>query len=58
MVFLNMFPVNKPEVMISSAHKRFDAEGTLTDEATREYIRRLLQSLVDWIRRIGQQGGF
>ena len=55
MVFLNMFPVNEPEVMIRGAHERFDAEGNLTDEATKEYIRLLLQSLVDWTRRIGNK---
>jgi chromate reductase len=54
MVFLNMFPVNQPEVMIGNASERFDKEGNLTDEATREYVRRLLQSLMDWTRRIGQ----
>ena len=52
MVFLNMFPVNQPEVMIANASKRFDAEGNLTDDATKEFIRQLLQSLVDWTRRI------
>ena len=52
MVFLNMFPVNQPEVMIANASQRFDAEGNLTDEATKEFIRQLLQSLVDWTRRI------
>jgi chromate reductase, NAD(P)H dehydrogenase (quinone) len=56
MVFLNMFPINQPEVMIRHAHERFDADGNLTDEATRKYIRQLLQSLMDWTRRIGQQG--
>jgi chromate reductase len=54
MVFLNMFPLNQPEVMIAKAHERFDAEGNLTDEKTKEFIRQLLQSLVDWTRRIGQ----
>ena len=54
MVFLNMFPINQPEVMIGNAHERFDAEGNLTDETTREYVRRLLQSLVEWTRRIRQ----
>lgn len=54
MVFLNMFPVNQPEVMIAKAHERFDAEGNLTDEKTKEFIRLLLQGLVDWTRRIGQ----
>ncbi|HEV3469642.1 MAG TPA: NAD(P)H-dependent oxidoreductase [Pyrinomonadaceae bacterium] len=57
MVFLNMFPVNQPEVMIAKASERFDADGNLTDEATKEYIRRLLQSLVEWTRRIGQPQG-
>jgi chromate reductase len=52
MVFLNMFPVNQPEVMIANAHERFDAQGNLTDDATKEFIRQLLQSLVDWTRRI------
>jgi chromate reductase, NAD(P)H dehydrogenase (quinone) len=54
-VFLNMFPVNQPEVMIGNASQRFDAQGNLTDEATKEYIRKLLQSLVDWTRRIGER---
>jgi chromate reductase len=52
MVFLNMFPVNQPEVMIANASQRFDAHGNLTDDATKDFIRQLLQSLVDWTRRI------
>ena len=52
MVFLNMFPVNQPEVMIGSASERFDAQGNLTDEAAKNFIRQLLQNLVDWTRRI------
>ncbi len=55
MVFLNMFPINQPEVMIGNASERFDAEGNLTDETTKEFIRKLLQNLVDWTRRIGRQ---
>ncbi|HEU4507679.1 MAG TPA: NAD(P)H-dependent oxidoreductase [Pyrinomonadaceae bacterium] len=54
-VFLNMFPVNQPEVMIANASKRFDAEGNLTDENTKELMRQLLQGLVDWTRRIGAE---
>jgi chromate reductase len=57
MVFLNMFPINQPEVMIGNASARFDAEGKLTDEATKEFIRQLLQNLVEWTRRIGQTEG-
>lgn len=52
MVFLNMFPVNQPEVMIGNAGERFDENGNLTDETTKIFIRQLLQNLVDWTRRI------
>jgi len=52
MVFLNMFPINQPEVMIANAAGRFDAAGNLTDDATKDFIRQLLQSLVGWTRRI------
>jgi chromate reductase len=47
-VFLNMFPVNKPEVMIGQAQTRFDAAGALTDETTRGLVKQLLESLRDW----------
>lgn len=51
-VFLNIFPINQPEVMIGDAANRFDAQGNLTDEKTKDLIRQLLQNLVDWTRRI------
>lgn len=54
MVYLNMFPINQPEVMIGSAGERFDDEGNLTDETTRGFIRQQLENLVAWTRRIGQ----
>jgi len=53
-VFLNMFPINQPEVMIGNASERFDTEGNLTDDTTKDFIRQLLQGLVNWTRRIGQ----
>ena len=54
MVFLNMFPVNQPEVMIGNAGEKFDEQGNLTDETTKDFIRQLLQNLVDWTRRIAE----
>jgi len=51
-VFLNMYPLNQPEVMIANAAERFDADGNPTHEQTREIIRKLLQGLVDWTRRL------
>lgn len=53
MVFLNMFPINQPEVMIGNAGQRFDPEGNLSDPASKDLIRQLLQNLADWTRRIG-----
>ena len=51
-VFLNMFPINQPELMIGNAATRFDGDGNLTDDTTRQRIRELLRSLVDWTRRL------
>src|SRR5215213_469599 len=42
-VFLNVFPINEPEVMIGYAASKFDAGGTLTDGRARDLIRQLLQ---------------
>lgn len=52
LVFLNAFPVNKPEVMIGTAQTRFDETGRLTDEATAGFIRDLLASLAAWTNRL------
>ncbi len=51
-VFLNMYPINQPEVMIGNAPDRFDAQGNLTDDTTKDFIRKLLQKLVDWTGRL------
>ena len=52
-VFLNMHPMNSPEVMVSNAATRFDAEGNLTDQESIDRIRKLLAALVSWARRLG-----
>lgn len=51
-VFLNMYAINQPEVMLSNAHKHFDADGKLTDENAQKLIRQLLEELVNWTRRL------
>jgi chromate reductase len=51
-VFLNMHPLNKPEVFIGAAHTKFDAAGKLTDEPTREFIKQLMVALDVWTRRL------
>jgi chromate reductase, NAD(P)H dehydrogenase (quinone) len=56
MVFLNMFPINRPEVMIGNCSDKFDAEGNLTDERSRQIIGQMLEALVDWTRRLQPKG--
>jgi len=51
-VYLDMLPLNKPEVFVSAAHQKVDAEGRLADEPSREALRALLQALVAWTRRL------
>lgn len=51
-VFLNMFPLNQPEVMIANADQKFDKDGNLKDEKTAKKIQELLQALADWTRRL------
>ncbi len=46
MVFLNMFPINRPEVMVAAAAQKFDESGRLTDEAARSRIREHLTELL------------
>ena len=43
-VFLDMHPINKPEVLIGQAQTKFDADGNLTDEAARGFIRDMMRS--------------
>jgi len=50
-VWLNMYPINAPEVMVPFARDKVDANGRLTDQKTREKIKELLESLVAWARR-------
>ena len=51
-VFLNMYPVNQPEVLIPTAAQRFNERGELTDETSKELIRKLLAELVAWTKRL------
>jgi chromate reductase, NAD(P)H dehydrogenase (quinone) len=51
-VFLNMHPINRPEVMLSQAANNVDVNGKLTNEETRTLIRQLLEALVAWTNRL------
>lgn len=51
-VFLDAHLLGQPEIMISTAHTRFDADGHLTDEKTRELIAAQLVALKEWTMRL------
>jgi len=50
--FMNTFTVNKPEVFISFAQNKFNAQGELTDEPTSKFIADLLVSLQNLKQRV------
>jgi len=53
MVFLDMHPVNRPEVLIAAAQDKFDTDGKLKDETAKKLIRQLLENLVAWSGKVG-----
>jgi chromate reductase, NAD(P)H dehydrogenase (quinone) len=53
LVFMNSFTVNKPEVFVSFAQNKFNAQGELTDEPTAKFIGDLLVSLQNLKKRVG-----
>ncbi|MBA4390629.1 MAG: NADPH-dependent FMN reductase [Syntrophus sp. (in: bacteria)] len=52
MVFFNAFPLNRPEIMVPFADKKFDETGRLIDEMTREKVKELVVELVKWIKKL------
>jgi len=52
MLFTNMHPLNKPEFIVTKANEKFDEQGNLTDEHTKEKIKELLEALVKWVEKL------
>lgn len=51
-VELNVHAMNKPEIMIPAPREKFDANGKLTDEKTRERVKEFLEAFAKWGERI------
>jgi chromate reductase len=51
-VFLNMYPINRPEVMLPFAKDHIDADGKLTNEETRTLIRQLIEALIELTNKL------
>jgi chromate reductase len=54
LVTLNTYTLNKPEVFITFAPQKFDENGNLTDEMTKEIVRKLLNALISWTKKLKQ----
>jgi len=50
-VFLNMWPINRPEVIVTFAAEKIK-DGKVVDENTRKYIRGVLEQLIAWHSKI------
>ena len=51
-VFTDTPAMLQPEVLVGKAHERFDAEGKLTDDKVRDYLRMFLERFDAWIERL------
>jgi len=51
-VFLNMYPINKPEVIVPFVDEKIDGKGRVVDEKTRKKIKELLEALVTWTEKL------
>lgn len=56
LVTLNMPALNKPEVLIADASERFDDQGNVTDQKTKDHIKKLVEALVNWTRQLQKDG--
>ncbi len=49
-IYLDIRPLNRPEVFVANAAQKFDEHGNLKDDTTRQYVRGLLEALASWTR--------
>jgi chromate reductase len=54
LVFLNVPVMQQPEAYIAGAGELFDAEGRLTSERTREYMRKFMVAFAAWVDRLAK----
>lgn len=50
--FTNSYCMPQPEILVYRAHQKFDDDGNLTDESTRKFLGKYLESLYDWVNKL------
>lgn len=56
-VFLNSMVMNRPEMFVGAAHTKFDDDGILTDNTTKEYLAKFLSALQGWAQQVNKMNG-
>jgi len=51
LVDLNVYPINKPQLIVARAQEKFDANSNLSDDMSRKLLRDLLTALVEWTQK-------
>jgi chromate reductase len=51
-VFTNTHAMPRPEVLVARANTKFDDDGRLTDEGTRQHLSVFLNEFMQWIERM------
>jgi chromate reductase len=52
MIDLNMYPINRPLLLVANARDKFDENLKLIDEESLQTLREVLSSLVEWTRKL------
>lgn len=55
LVFINMPTLAQPEVYLGDAAKLFNDEGALTNESTREFLRKFMLEFEKWVETISRK---
>lgn len=56
-VQVDMYPLNKPEVIITFAQDKFDQKGNLIDIHTQEKLKELIEAFISLVRNSRTAGG-
>ena len=52
MIDLNMYPINRPQLLVANAKDKFNEDLQLSDEETLQILRDVLSSLAEWTRKL------
>jgi len=52
----DMLILNRPEAMIPFVQEKFDAQGNLVDQKTKDKVKELLDALIDWTKKLKSAG--